>query len=185
MPKIERLSWLAPLGEGKGITLSNDPDADLFLAKDPNALMLGVLLDSQFATRQAFASPYRLWQRLGHLHMATIAGEDPAIFTEVFRVKPALHRFPAKFASLTQVLARVIHENYGGDAARIWRESSTPDDLGTRIMALPAFGVEKTNWTVGMLGTLGLLPFEGWEEFQATPPKKPAKRPAPQVASAE
>jgi hypothetical protein len=39
-------------------------------------------------------------------------------------------------------------------------------------MALPAFGVEKTNWTVGMLGILGVLPFDGWQEFRVTPKKR-------------
>jgi hypothetical protein len=40
------------------------------------------------------------------------------------------------------------------------------------LIALPAFGVEKTNWTVGMLGTLGMLPFAGWEGYRAPEPKK-------------
>jgi hypothetical protein len=42
-------------------------------------------------------------------------------------------------------------------------------------MDLPAFGEEKTNWTVGMLGSLGLLPFDGWEEYRV---EKPRRKPA-------
>jgi len=169
MPKLERLSWLVPLSEGRGVTLSDDPAADLFLAENPNALLLGVLYDSQYATRKAFAAPLRLKERLGHLDMAVLASDDQSALVEVFSQKPALHRFPYKFATLTQKLAGAIVSDYGGDAGRIWREAADVSELGSRIMALPAFGVEKTNWTVGMLGILGLLPYDGWAEYRVQP----------------
>ncbi len=172
MPKLERLEWLAPLSEGRGITLSDDPAADLFLAENPNALLLGVLFDSQFSTRRAFASPLRLYERLGHLDLARIAIDDETVIIEVFVQKPALHRFPRKFAVLTRQLSGVLTERYGGDAGRIWLEARDVPDLGDRILDLPAFGVEKANWTVGMLGTLGMLPYGGWEEYRVS--SKPA-----------
>lgn len=165
MPKLERLEWLAPLSEGRGITLSDDPAADLFLAENPNALLLGVLYDSQYATRRAFATPLRLRERLGHFDVERLARDDEAILV-AFREKPALHRFPAKFAGLTQKLARTLVAEYGGDASRIWLEAADVTDLAARLMALPAFGIEKTNWTVGMLGTLGILPYGGWENYR-------------------
>jgi uncharacterized HhH-GPD family protein len=175
MPKIERLEWIAPLSEGRGVTLSNDPAADLFLAEDPNALLLGVLLDSQFATRQAFASPLKLRDRLGHLDLVVIAEMEEEALGEVFSRKPALHRFPNKFARLTRTLAQVVCERYSADASRLWREARGVHDLSGRLMALPAFGVEKTNWTVGMLGTLGMLPFGGWEEYRVPAPRGKTK----------
>jgi uncharacterized HhH-GPD family protein len=177
MPKIERLSWLAPLTEGRGVTLSNDPAADLFLAENANGLLIGVLLDTQFPTRQAFTSPYRLHQRLGHLDLERIAGEEITVLEGAFAEKPALHRFPYRCARLTQQLAGVVTTEYGGDAARIWLEASDVEDLGFRVLALPSFGEEKTNWTVGMLGTLGMLPYGGWEEFRVKMPRRKAKPP--------
>ena len=173
MPKLERLSWIAPLSEGRGVTLTDNPEADLFLAENPNALLLGVLLDSQFATKLAFASPLRLHQRLGHIDFVRIAAEEEGVLVEVFARKPALHRFPNKFARTTLVLAQVVTEQYGGDAARIWQEAGSVDELGRRIKALPAFGIDKTNWTVGMLGTLGLLPYDGWQEYRVPGTKPP------------
>ncbi|HEX8918262.1 MAG TPA: Fe-S cluster assembly protein HesB [Chloroflexota bacterium] len=166
MPKLERLEWIAPLSDGLGITLSDDPEADRLLEQDANALLLGVLYDSQFSTRRAFSAPLRLSQRLGHLDLALISAMDAEDFAEVFRQKPALHRFPGKFAKLTQQLALFIVERYGGESRRIWSEAVDVPDLSRRILALPAFGVEKTNWTVGMLGRLGELPYGGWEEFR-------------------
>jgi uncharacterized HhH-GPD family protein len=166
MPKIERLEWLAPLSEGRGVTLSDDPAADLFLAEDGNALLLGVLYDSQLATRRAFAVPLRLKERIGHFDIMRLAAPDSVELVEAFAMKPALHRFPRKFATLTQQLAAVIVTDYDGDAGRIWREADDVHVLADRLMHLPAFGVEKTNWTVGMLGVLGMLQFDGWQDFR-------------------
>jgi uncharacterized HhH-GPD family protein len=172
MPKLERLDWIAPLSDGRGVTLSDDPEADLFLARDPNALLLGVLYDSQFSTRRAFAIPLRLKERLGHLDMARLASGDTDDLVAVFRQSPALHRFPRKFAEMTQQVAAAVVSDYGGDSARIWTEAHDVDNLGERLMSLPCFGVEKVNWTVGMLGRLGYLPFDGWEEYRVQPKKR-------------
>jgi uncharacterized HhH-GPD family protein len=172
MPKLERLEWIAPLREGRGVTLTDDPEADRFLGEDPNALLLGVLYDSQFSTRKAFAIPLKLKQRLGHLDMARLASEDTTELVAAFRQSPALHRFPRKFAEMTQQLAADIVADYGGDASRIWREAEDVDDLGERLMDLPCFGVEKTNWTVGMLGRLGDLSFDSWEDYRVKPRKR-------------
>jgi uncharacterized HhH-GPD family protein len=172
VPKIERLSWLEPLSEGRGVTLSDDPAADLLLAEDPNALLFGVLYDSQYATRKAFAVPLKLKERLGHLDVTSLAGMDLPALQEIFARKPALHRFPYRSADLTQKVARALIAGYGGDASRIWTDASDVAELAQRLMALPAFGVEKTNWTVGMLGTLGLLTYDGWDGFQVAAKKR-------------
>jgi uncharacterized HhH-GPD family protein len=171
MPKLERLDWIAPLSEGRGVTLSDDPAADQFLAQDPNALLLGVLYDSQYQTRRAFAIPLKLRERLGHFDLQRMVAEGEEPLLTAFRTFPALHRFPGKFAHQTLQVVQTLVAEYGGDASRIWREAADVDDLGLRLMALPCFGTEKTNWTVGMLGRLGLISFPGWEEYRATAPK--------------
>jgi uncharacterized HhH-GPD family protein len=174
MPRLERLDWVVPLSEGKGVTLSVDPAADIFLGENPNALLLGVLYDSQYPTRYAFAAPLRLHDRLGHLDMRKIAAMDEESLMEVFSRKSALHRFPNRYARLTKQIAQILVDQYQADASRIWKDASGPEELGKRIMALPAFGEEKTNWTVGMLGRLGLLPYGGWEEYRV--PSTKAKK---------
>lgn len=172
MPKLERLEWLAPLSEGRGVTLTDDPEADMFLAEDPNALLLGVLYDSQYQTRRAFAIPWILKQRLGHLQMDRLAVE-PERLAEAFTTKPALHRFPNRFAKLTNDIAVVVVRDYAGDSGRIWGESDSVDSLASRLMALPAFGPGKSNWTIGMLGRLGLISFPAWNGYRV--PEKPTK----------
>jgi uncharacterized HhH-GPD family protein len=169
MPKLERLDWVRPLSDGLGVTLTDSPEADRFLAEQPNALLMGVMCDSQYQTRRAFAIPYLLRQRLGHFDIRRIA-EDEEEVHEAFTTKPALHRFPNRCAQLTSRLAGTIVESYDADASRLWVEASSVDELGSRLMALPAFGAQKTDWTVGMLGRMGVLNYEGWEEYRVGAP---------------
>ncbi len=165
MPKLERLEWIAHLSEGRGVTITDDPEVNSFLAEDPNALLLGVLYDSQYQTQRAFAIPFVLRGRLGHLEMSRLATEEDRV-RDAFLTKPALHRFPNRFATLTSRLAGSITESYGGDSSQIWRESMSVDDLAVRLMALPAFGPQKTDWTIGMLGRMGVLDVDEWEGFR-------------------
>ena len=45
------------------LRLAQDPDADALLARDPLALLMGMLLDQQFPLEWAFRAPWRLAQR--------------------------------------------------------------------------------------------------------------------------
>jgi uncharacterized HhH-GPD family protein len=61
----------------------------------------------------------------------------------VFREKPAIHRFPGTMAQRVQDLAAHVAEEYGGDAAGVWRDASDGAELRRRIAALPGFGEMK------------------------------------------
>ena len=91
----------------------------------------------------AFQGPLKLQQRLGTLDPGAIAAIDPARLEEVFRAKPAIHRFPGAMASRVQELAVVVTEDYGGDAGRVWGEAADGAELKKRISALPGFGQMK------------------------------------------
>lgn len=118
-------------------------EADRLLARDPLALLIGFCLDQQVTVQKAFAGPLELQRRLGSLDAAQIAGMDSGELEEVFRRKPAIHRFPGSMAGRVQELCRAIVSDYGGDAAAIWRDAADPDDLRSRLAALPGFGEMK------------------------------------------
>src|ERR1700694_3485204 len=48
------------------LALSGHPEADELLAKDPLALLIGMVLDQQVPLEWAFLGPFTLTQRLGH-----------------------------------------------------------------------------------------------------------------------
>jgi uncharacterized HhH-GPD family protein len=145
-------------------------EADLLLEQDPLALLIGFVLDQQVPLQKAFYGPYELRRRLGSLDAATIAGMDTAQLENVFKERPALHRFPGNMARRTQTLCSAIVRDYDGDAARVWREASDGRDLQKRLLSLPGIGEMKAQTLIAILGKrFGIRP-PGWEEVA---PKHP------------
>jgi uncharacterized HhH-GPD family protein len=63
-----------------------------------------------------------------------------------------------------QELARIIADRYDGDAARIWGDAATGQDLLGRLAGLPGFGTYKAQILIALLGKqLGVQP-DGWRE---------------------
>jgi uncharacterized HhH-GPD family protein len=151
----------------KPLCLSQDPDADALLTRDPLALLIGMVLDQQIPLEKAFSSPYVLTQRLGRdLDAAELAAYHPERLAEVFATPPALHRFPGSMAARVQELCRVVAEEYGGDAAAVW-DTTDAKELLRRVKALPGFGEQKAKIFVALLGKqLGVRP-RGWREVCA------------------
>jgi uncharacterized HhH-GPD family protein len=92
---------------------------------------------------------------------------DPDRLNEVFRERPALHRFPGSMAGRVQALCKAIVEDYGGDAASVWKDARDGDDLAARIKKLPGFGDMKVKILVAVLAKkFGVKP-AGWEKHAA------------------
>jgi uncharacterized HhH-GPD family protein len=130
---------------------TEDDAANELIAKDPFALLMGFALDQQVTVQAAFTGPLKLRERLGTLDAKKIAKTDPAKLEELFRQKPAIHRFPGSMATRVQDLASTIAEDYGGDASRLWTEAADGTDLKKRISALPGFGDMKLRALTGVL----------------------------------
>jgi uncharacterized HhH-GPD family protein len=152
----------------QSLPFTDSDAANRLLAKEPLALLIGMLLDQQISMEKAFRGPHELQERLGGALDATaIADHDPDEFVEVFRMKPALHRFPGSMAKRTQALCRHLADEYDGDASLIWKDVTTAADLLERLSALPGFGEAKSRILIAVLGRhLGIEP-DGWEAAQA------------------
>ena len=107
------------------LCLAQEPEADALLARDPLALLIGMVLDQQIPLEWAFKGP---------LHVAAAARavtstrprsprRDPDALAAVFATPPALHRFPGSMAGRVQELCRVIVDDYDGDAAAVWTDA--------------------------------------------------------------
>jgi uncharacterized HhH-GPD family protein len=143
---------------------TGNAEADAFLAEDPLALLVGFVLDQQVTVQKAFSGPLELRRRLGALDAGQIAATDPAKLEEVFKAKPALHRFPGAMAKRVQDLCAAIDADYDGRAERVWTEATDGTDLKKRLLALPGIGEMKANTLIAVLGKrLGVRP-PGWEE---------------------
>ena len=135
------------------LCIAQDPDADRLLSESPFALLVGMLLDQQIPMEVAFAGPRK------------IADYDPEKFIALVSERPAVHRFPGSMGKRVQDLARVIVDDYDGNAAALW-SAGDPDgpEVLRRIKALPGFGDQKARIFLALLGKqYGVTP-AGWRE---------------------
>lgn len=146
------------------LPFTGDEEADRLLVAEPLALLIGFALDQQVSLQKAFSGPLELKRRIGHLDAGRIAAMDPDELDEVFRRRPALHRFPGAMAAKVQALCAAIARDYGGDAARIWREARDGHDLEQRLLALPGYGPMKVGSVIAILGKRLRVAPPGWEE---------------------
>jgi len=147
------------------LCLAQDPEADALLASSPLALLMGMLLDQQIPMEVAFAGPKKLADRLGTLDAETIADYDTEKFAALCAETPAVHRFPGSMAKRLQDLARVLVDDYHGDAAAIWQQGN-PDgrEILIRLKRLPGFGEQKARIFLALLGKQYGLKAPGWRE---------------------
>jgi len=114
--------------------------ANALIATDPMALLIGFALDQQVPVQKAFSGPLAIKERVGSLDVDALLAAD---LDSIFRQKPAVHRFPGAMAKRVHELAVHINDRYDGDAARVWTDATTGDELRANLAGLPGFGEMK------------------------------------------
>jgi uncharacterized HhH-GPD family protein len=148
-----------------GLMLSQQPEADALLDRDPLALVIGMVLDQQVPLEKAFSGPYVLAERLGHVpDAAEIAALDEDTLVAIFSKPPALHRFPGSMAKRVQAMCRAVVERYDNDVTKVWTGATDGKDLLKRVSALPGFGAQKAQIFVALLGKQRGVTPPGWRE---------------------
>jgi uncharacterized HhH-GPD family protein len=152
------------------LTFTGDDEADRLLVAEPLALLIGFSLDQQVTVQKAFFGPLEIRRRAGTLDAAKLAAIEPEAFADLFRQRPAIHRFPGSMAGKVQALCAAVARDYAGDASRIWTEASDARDLEKRLLGLPGIGPMKAKTLLAILGKrFGIKP-AGWDEVA---PKTP------------
>jgi len=151
--------------------LTNEPEANAFIASDPLGLLVGLVLHQQIPTEKAFQSPLVLRDRLGRdLDAGEIAAMDPEVLETIFKEKPALHRFPGSMAKRVQAVCAHVAEEYGGSVTGIWDGVGDANELMTRLLAMPGFGEYKARIYLGLLTERFDIELAGHQEHLPTWP---------------
>ena len=122
--------------------------ANELIARDPLALLIGFVLDQQVTVQKAFEGPLVLRERVGTLDAGALASID---LEPAFRERPAIHRFPGSMAKRVRDLAAHVAERYDGDAARVWTDAGSSEQLRAQLEALPGFGEMKVKSVAAVL----------------------------------
>jgi uncharacterized HhH-GPD family protein len=127
---------------------TDSDEANELLVRDPLALLIGFAIDQQVTVQKAFMGPLVLKERLGTLDARTLATTD---LEPVFRERPAIHRFPGAMAKRVAALAAHVVDRYDGDAARVWTDARTPEELRANLEGLPGYGDMKVGSLAAVL----------------------------------
>ena len=147
------------------LTWAMHADANRLISTDALALLIGLVLDQQQPIERAFTAPWDLQQRLGSpLRADYLSSADPDTLADVFRMVPALHRFPKAKAAQVQALCAHIVQMYAGDAAQVWTTAADGAELVQRARALPGFGDRTSRVLVAILGKRLGVEVPGWRE---------------------
>ena len=148
-----------------GFYLTGDTAADDLLAKDPNAVLIGMVLDQQVTMEKAFSGPAVIAERMGGtFDVAAIAAADPDQFAAMCAKPPAVHRFPGSMAGRIQGVCQVLVRDWDGDVGNLYASAKTGQELKAQIAKLPGFGAQKAAIFVAMLGKrFGVTP-RGWRD---------------------
>jgi uncharacterized HhH-GPD family protein len=119
---------------------TDSDEANELIASDPMALLIGFALDQQVPVQKAFSGPLVIKERIGSLDADALLAAD---LDEVFRQKPAVHRFPGSMATRVRELVKHIREHYDGHAERVWTDAANAAELRANLEGLPGFGEMK------------------------------------------
>ncbi|WP_344108431.1 HhH-GPD-type base excision DNA repair protein [Nocardiopsis rhodophaea] len=157
--------------------LAGDADADELLAREPLALLIGMLLDQQVPMETAFAGPKKIADRMGGLDARAIAEADPEGFAATCARSPAVHRFPGSMAKRIQALCAYLVEHYDDRPEALWSEGD-PDgrEVLRRLKALPGYGDQKARIFLALLGKQFDLDVPGWREAAGAYGEEGARR---------
>lgn len=146
-----------------GDAFTDVPEADGLVKSSPNAFLLGVLFTQGIPAERAWAGPWLLSQRLGHLDLERLAGEQDAV-EGAFAQPPCLHRFKRTLPKWVSAAARKLLDEYGGDAARIWAPGSSAAEVSERLSAFSGIGRKKAAMAVEILTRHFGVELAGMEE---------------------
>jgi uncharacterized HhH-GPD family protein len=133
-----------------GGSFTTNRAADELIQSDPNAFLLGLLFTQGIPAERAWAGPWLLKERLGHLDLRRLASEPDAVAEAVQR-RPMLHRFKNTLPRWIVAAASRVIERYGGDASRIWVPGSHVLEVTERLSEFPGIGRKKSVMAVEIL----------------------------------
>jgi uncharacterized HhH-GPD family protein len=145
------------------LRLTGDPEADQLLTGDDNALLIGMVLDQQVPMEKAFSGPLVIAQRMGgSFDVAKIAAMSEDEFVALCAQRPAIHRFPAAMGERIYQVCRVLTDRYDGQAANLWNQARSGEEVKSNLAGLPGFGADKAAIFTAVLGKQRGVTPEGW-----------------------
>ena len=167
MGNLEVYREIEPTFDAKGVPVppfTDNERANKLVGRDPNAFMIGLVLDQQISMTKAFQGPYELRLRLGHLNLKKIAAMPQRDFIEIVSQKPAIHRFPGSMGKRVHDACQLIVDDFGGKAENIWKDQPDAKTVMKRLDTVPGIGPTKQKLAMLLLARYYGVELDGWRD---------------------
>lgn len=141
---------LAAAAGGAVTRFTPDESANALIHHNPFAFLVAVICDQGILAERAWAIPYELQRRLGHLDPHQMAARPQDVIS-AFAEPPKLHRFINQVAGWVAGGARHVIEHYDGDTRQMWDDRPSAACLRGRFDALAGIGQKKAAMAVEIL----------------------------------
>ena len=128
-----------------------DRNADALVRNDAFAFLLAVIADMGIRAERAWALPYELRQRLGGRLDPAVLVTEPGAVRSAVQQPPKLHRFVNLMPEWFIEAARIVLDDYDGEAGGLWADQPTAVELRARLEAFPGIGQKKAAMAVEIL----------------------------------
>jgi uncharacterized HhH-GPD family protein len=125
------------------VFFTGDSDADAFLndlRRTPYAFVLGCVVDRQMPAERAWMIPLLLANAIGSRKFGDFEALAVRDLQRLMRRPRPLHRFPNVMAKTLHAAIKLISNNYGGDASRIWAGKPSSAEVVSRFLDFPGVG---------------------------------------------
>lgn len=125
--------------------------AEKLVQEDPNAFLFGAIFDQGIDAERAWALPYELKKRVGHLDPKGIAKMSEIELKEYFGKRPKLHRFWRTMARRIRKACVLLNQKYDSNALNIWADKPESRKLYKRLIEFDGIGQKKASMVTNIL----------------------------------
>lgn len=145
------------------VVFTPDSEANEFLIGNSFAFLLAVICDQGIRAERAWAAPWELKRRLGHLDPERLASEPDTIRT-AFQQRPMLHRMVNVVPRWIAEAAKTVVDRYRGDAGAIWAGVPSASTVQARLTEFKGISQKKAAMAVEILERDLHVPIANLEE---------------------
>ena len=147
------------------IPFTKEPQADALLNDlddHPHAFVLACIMDRQIKAERAWLIPYLISQKIGGFSMEKLIALSPDDVNRLMKEPEPLHRFVDKMSRYFYSAVQRIKNNYGGNAALIWKGKPSSAEVVYRFLEFEGVGPKIASMAANMLAREFKIPFSDY-----------------------
>ncbi|MDA2933980.1 iron-sulfur cluster loop [Acidobacteria bacterium AH-259-D05] len=132
------------------------------LDNHPHAFVIACIMDRQVRSELAWQLPYRLSQRLGDFSLTRLRQLSLEEILQLMTKPKPLHRLTSKMSRNLHEAIRLLDDNYGGNAARIWSDRPSSAALVYRFLEFRGIGPKIATMAANILARDFKIPMKDY-----------------------